>query len=98
LISKKANYIDVEVERTKESMVTLIRGSITNMENAPVQNALVNFDSGLATGYTDQNGDFSFTVPKPAGEKVKLKVLVDGLVKYDEQITLSSSIPINLKL
>jgi hypothetical protein len=98
LISKKASYIDVEVERTEESMVTLIRGSITNMENAPVQNALVNFDSGLATGYTDQNGDFSFTVPKPAGEKVKLKVLVDGLVKYDEQITLSSSIPINLKL
>ncbi|MGC9352823.1 MAG: hypothetical protein ACP5D9_03235 [Mariniphaga sp.] len=98
LISSKDSYIDVKVERTKESMVTVIRGSITNMENEPVQNALVNFDSGLATGYTDQNGDFSFTVPKPAGEKVKLKVLVDGLVKFDEQVTLSSSIPINLKL
>jgi hypothetical protein len=98
LISYKDNYIDIEVERTKESLVTVIRGSIINSENAPVKNAFVNLESGLATGYTDQNGDFSFAVPKPSGEKVNLKVLVDGLVKYDEQVTLSSSIPINLKL
>jgi hypothetical protein len=98
LISKKDSYIDIEVVRTKESLVTVIRGSIINSENAPVKNAFVNFESGLATGYTDQNGDFSFAVPKPSGEKVNLKVLVDGSTKFNEQITLSSDIPLNIKL
>jgi hypothetical protein len=98
LISKKDNYIDVEVARTKESLITVIRGSIINNENAPVINAFVNFESGLATGYTDQNGDFTFTVPKPSGEKVNLKVFVGGTTKFNEHITLSSDVPLNIKL
>jgi hypothetical protein len=98
VISNNSGYIDVEVLRTEESLATEIRGSIINNENTPVINAFINVESGLATGYTDQNGDFTFKVPKPSGEKAKMKVVVDGIVKFDEYVTLSPDIPINLKI
>jgi hypothetical protein len=98
LISRKSDYIDIRVVRTKESLVTNVRGSIINRDNAPVKNAFINFGSGLATGFTDQNGDFFFTVPLPEGEKVTLKVMVDDVIKFNENVTLSSTIPMNMKL
>lgn len=98
IISKNDDYIDIKVVRTKESLITNVRGSIIDIKNAPIDNAFINFGSGLASGYSNQNGDFSFTVPLPEGEKVSLKVLVDDVVKFNESVTLSSTIPINLKL
>lgn len=98
LISNKIDYVDIKVVRTKQSLITNVRGTIVNDKNVPVRNALVNFGSGLATAYTDQNGDFLLTVPLSSGEKVPLKILVDDLVLFNEAVTLSSSIPINLKL
>ena len=98
VISDKVDYIDIGVVKTKESMITQVRGSVKNENNVPVKNAFINFGSGLASGYTDQNGDFFFSVPLPEGEKTSLKVVVNDIVKFDENVTLSSTVPINLKL
>jgi len=98
LITKDDNYIDIELVRTEESLNTQVRGSIINSENIPVKNAFLNFGSGLASCYTNQNGDFFLTVPLPEGERISLKVLIDNVVEFDESVTLSSGIPINLKL
>ncbi len=97
-ISDKDDYINVNVVRIKESLITEVRGSVFNENNIPVRNAFVNFGSGLASGYTDQNGDFFFSVPLPEGDKISLKVLIDDVVKFNENITLSSTVPISVKL
>jgi len=98
IIPENENYFDIHLVRTKLSMVTQVRGSIMNEESAPLRNAFLNFGSGLATGYTNQNGDFVLTVPLPSGEKVLLKVSVDNITRFNETVTLSQTIPINLIL
>ncbi|HET6559845.1 MAG TPA: hypothetical protein VFG54_21140 [Prolixibacteraceae bacterium] len=96
IISKNEDYIDIKVVKTAH--VTEVRGSVINDDHAPVKNAFINFGSGLATGYTDQNGDFLLTVPLSSGEKVALKVSVDNITRFNETVTLSQTTPINLIL
>lgn len=98
LLSGNENYIDIKLVRTKQSLVTQVRGSIMNGDNVPVSNAFINFGSGLATGYSDQNGDFIISVPLPSGEKVLLKVSVNNITRFNENVTLSQTTPINLVL
>lgn len=98
LLSGIENYIDINLVRTKQSLFTQVRGSIMSWDNIPVINAFLNFGSGLATGYTDQNGDFALTVPLPLGEKVALKVTVDNITRFNQSVTLSQTIPINLTI
>jgi len=69
-----------------------------NEKNVPVINAFVNFSSGKATCYTNENGDFSLTVPFPPGQKVPLKIVVDSITRFNEEVTLSSTTPISLKI
>lgn len=98
VISRNKGYIDINVARTEQSLSTRVRGSVMNEKNAPVQNAVINFGSGSATGYTDNNGDFSVTVPLPPGEKARLRILVGGVTRFNEEVTLSSTIPMQLKI
>lgn len=98
LLAGNENYIDIILVRTKQSLVTQIRGSIMSKDNVPVRNAFINFGSGLATGYTDENGDFKISVPLSSGEKVLLKVTVNNTTRFNENVTLSQTIPINLML
>ena len=98
LISKNADYVDIRVTRTKESMFTLVRGSVLDQRNMVVGHALLDFSSGLATCYTDPNGNFSLTVPLPSGEKTQLKIVTDGITRFNEVVTVSSTIPIDLRI
>ena len=98
LISDHEDYVDINVTRKIEIVATPIRGSIINEKNAPVRNAFISIASGLATGYTNQNGDFSFTVPLPLGEKTRMKVIVNNITMFNEEVVLSSTTPINLKI
>jgi hypothetical protein len=98
LISNKEDYVNIHVSRTKQSLSTQIRGTILSQKNAPIKNALLNFGSGLVTGRTDALGDFLLTIPLPAGSKVTLKILVDSVIMFNEDVTVSASTPINIKL
>ncbi|UPK69136.1 hypothetical protein [Chitinophaga filiformis] len=98
LISKNEDYVDIHVTRTKESLSTLVRGSVLDQKNMAVVHALLDFSSGLATCYTDPNGNFSLTVPLPPGEKAQLKVVTDGITRFNEVVTISSTIPIDLRI
>ena len=98
MISNKEDYIDLHVSRTKQSLSTQVRGTIMNQKNSPVKNAFLNFGSGLATCRTDQYGDFLLTVPLPAGSKVPLKILVDSVMMFNEEVTISPTTPVTLKV
>jgi len=98
LISKNEDYVDIHVTRTQESMSTLVRGSVLDRKNMAVAHALLDFSSGLATCYTDPHGNFSLTVPLPSGEKTQLKIVTDGITRFNEVVTISSTIPIDLRI
>ena len=97
-ISKNVDFVEVKLIRNKETLNTLVRGSIINEKGVKVKHAFINFQSGLATCYTNENGDFSLNVPYPPGTKVNLEVVVNDVRKFNEDVTLSSNTPINLKV
>jgi hypothetical protein len=86
------------VVRTEASQKTRIRGTVINERNSPVPNALVNVGSGLATGYTDQNGNFSVDVPLPDGERTRIKIVKNNSTLYNEDVVLSATTPIDVKV
>jgi hypothetical protein len=98
LISRSTDYVDIRVKRTQASMSTVVRGSVLDEKNRAVDHALLDFSSGLATCYTDPNGNFSLTVPLPAGEKVQLRITTNGITRFNEVVTISPTIPIDLRI
>lgn len=98
LISKNEDYVDIHVARTAASTSTLVRGSVLDQRNMAVRHALLDFASGLATCYTDPNGNFSLTVPLPSGEKAQLRIVTGGITRFNEVVTISSTIPIDLRI
>lgn len=98
-ITKNEDSIfNIQISKTKQSLYTNVRGSILNKKNEPVKNAFINFSSGLATCYTNVNGDFAVTLPIPPLQKVPMKISVNGITIFNQEQTISSSIPINLSL
>lgn len=89
---------NIHVVRTVQSLSTFIRGSLVNEKMIPIKNALLNFGSGMATCQTDVNGDFSLKVPLPSGEAVRLKILVNDVARFNEDVTLSAAVPLDLKI
>lgn len=99
IISKNEDSVNkIYVTRTAQSVSTNVRGSILTSKSEAARNVLVNFSSGLATCYTDKNGDFSVTVPLPPGEKVPLKISMNGIMLFNEEVIISATTPLNLTL
>lgn len=98
ILSKNQESVEINVIRTAASVSTSVRGTLVDGENMPIKNAFINFGSGLATTKTNENGDFSLTVPLEAGEKLPLKILINGVITFDEVITISGELPLDLKL
>jgi hypothetical protein len=97
-ISKSIDYVNLKVVKRKESINTFVRGSIIDEKGSKVKGVFVNFQSGLATCYSDENGDFSLNVPLPSGTKANLELVINGVRKFNEDVTLSANTPINLKI
>ena len=91
-------YIDLNCVKTTKIHSTLIRGSIITQAGKPVKNARLDFNNGLTAGTTDNYGNFSASVPVPAGEKMGLKIFVGDDMKFNEQITISSNTPLELMI
>lgn len=99
IISNNEDLVNqIYIRRTAQSVSTNVRGSILTSKSEPAGKVLVNFSSGLATCYTDQNGDFSVTVPLPPGEKVPLKISMNGIMVFNEEVRISATTPLNLTL
>ena len=98
-ISKSGDSVfTIPIVSTKQSVSTVVRGTILNKKKFAVKNAMINFSSGLATCFSDENGDFSLTVPLPPGQSVPLKIIINGVTVFDQDQIISPSVPINLIL
>ena len=97
-VSKDKDYIDLNFARTDQSRFTTVRGSVVDEKGRVVKNAFLDFESGLDTCHTNEAGNFSLTVKLPEGQQPSLRVFVAGDIRFQEPVTISSSIPINIKL
>ena len=98
-ISKNEDSVNkIYVTRTAQSVSTKVRGFIGTGKSEPARNAFIDFSNGLATSYTDVNGDFAVMLPLPPGEKVPLKISLNGVVVFNEEVIISAATPLNLTL
>jgi hypothetical protein len=97
-ISKARQVLDLKVVKMEAYRTTQVRGSVTDELGNPIQNALLNFSSGLATGPTNELGDFNIHVPIAPGSKIPLRILYEGKIVFNENVTLDASSPYSFKI
>lgn len=97
-ISTEKRAIDLNVKRQEAFRSTIVRGSLTDENGYPISNAILNFSSGLATGSTNEIGDFTIQVPMEPGKKIPLKILLEGKIVFNENVTLDSKSPFSFKI
>ncbi len=97
-ISKDKRALDLQVKKKEAYKSTVVRGSVTDEKGYPIPNAILNFSSGLATGSTNEIGDFNIQVPIEQGKKIPLKILLQGKIVFNENVTLDSQSPLSFKI
>lgn len=70
----------------------LVRGTVLNYSGEVISGAELDFNNGLAGATSDESGNFRVTLPLKEGSEVKLRVLLNGAVKYDEYKILSEDV------
>ena len=75
---------------------TFLRGTVFNTLGQQAPFAWLNFNNGLAYGFTDKDGRFQIGVPKKAGEQVRLQIEWKGIERYNDRLELPESEPIIL--
>jgi len=77
---------------------TFLRGTVFNPLGQRAPFAWLNFNNGLAYGFTDKDGRFQIGVPKKSGEQVRLQIEWKGIERYNDRLVLPESEPIILNL
>ncbi len=91
---EQSRNITVELEPVQQTIRW--RGKVINAKQEPVENALVDVESGLASGKTDGSGNFEIQVPKR--EQVQVTVMVDGRMVRNASFVLSETVPVTIVL
>lgn len=98
LTAGSESIYNLELVPKAEFLKTSVSGFVSDNIDRPVQNAHLDFANGLAIGKTDDHGNFRLVLPLRSGSKVVLKILTQNIIRFNEEVTLSSDIPINIKL
>jgi len=72
-------------------------GRIVYSNDQPVVNAEIIVEGEKGSGFTDDNGEFHFTVKEKAGTRVQMLIKKDGLIKNNTLETLPGPVTIQLK-
>jgi hypothetical protein len=75
-----------------EQPTSALRGRFLTKDGRPVVNAYVEVNQGLASGHTNEHGDFSIHVPLKRGSVIHLSADLDGIPGYDNSVTISDSL------
>lgn len=87
---------NITVEMTPVQQIIRWRGKVINGKLEPVENAVVDVESGLASGKTDKSGNFEIEAPKR--EQVQVTVMVDGRMVRNARYVLSETVPVTIVL
>jgi hypothetical protein len=77
---------------------TLVRGTLVDPDGNPVENVLLDFESGLAAGKTDENGKFKIYVPSAPGASLLLMATLNGKTLYRNYVTIPESNSLTIKI
>ena len=67
---------------------TLVRGTVIDQDGNSLSNILIDFESGLAAGKTDENGKFKINVPADIGQSLLLIASKNGKILYRNYVTI----------
>lgn len=81
--------IEMRLERVPDS--TVVRGTVFDASGRTIGGARLSFGHGLAETQSDNNGQFSTTLPAGEGQTLPLLVTLDGRLVYDNFIVVSES-------
>lgn len=67
---------------------TRVYGTVIDPDHAPVADVVLIFDGGSTTDTTAADGTFSVTLQRPPGTRVPIRALKDGIVGYNDTMTI----------
>ena len=73
-------------------------GKIINSDGQSVQNAVIEFGSGIAKAQTDASGNYTVNLPKTIGEKVDITIRKDGKILIHEKVLVNEKVLALLKV
>jgi hypothetical protein len=88
----------IELGLVAQRFLTMMRGSVRDWRGRAVRNATVDLNAGVATAVTDSAGNFAVAVVSPPGTVVPLSVSVQGVVQYDNSVTVADEPALRITL
>lgn len=95
-IPQEGNSISMEI-KTKLPQV-VIHGTVLGKKRKPVKHAEIIFNDGLIKTFSDSAGNYTAAIPLNEGAEAIVRVYVEGEIKYDERVLLSSQTSIDFIL
>lgn len=72
-------------------------GTVVDAQRRPISGIVLLFDGGLAIDTTDERGAFSVLLARPAGSRVPVRMLRDGVVGFNDMVTIPDGEPLTLR-
>jgi hypothetical protein len=82
---------------TLERTGATLYGTVVNADRSPMPGVVLIVDGGLATDTTDAQGTFSVQVPHAPGARVPVRLLSNGLVGFNDMVTIPSGEGLTLR-
>ncbi|MEO8147494.1 MAG: hypothetical protein ABI723_07645 [Bacteroidia bacterium] len=95
-IPKKENVITITLEKNIDS--TLVHGSVINIKNIPVKDAIINFMGGKIKATTDNLGNYAVYLPIAEGVEVGVMIIVKDSIVYNDRINVGATNETNFYL
>jgi hypothetical protein len=79
-----------------EPVPTRVYGIVVDAKRNPVAGVILTFKAGLAADTTDQAGNFDVVLPYPAGSRVPVRALKNGITGFNDMITIPDDAALTL--
>jgi hypothetical protein len=76
---------------------THVYGTVIDGGRSPAAGVVLHFDGGQVIDTTDANGTFSVLLRQPPGARVPVRLLRDGVVGFNDVVTLPDDAPLTLR-
>jgi len=94
----QSNNGNINVAVEPVTQYTNWRGTVFKKNGDPFPQVRLDVESGLATGTTDEQGNFAIRVPKAAGELVQVIIYHQNKQLYSRRYTLTEAAPTQITM
>jgi hypothetical protein len=95
-IARVGPGVEVRIGLVAIPVATMVRGRVVDRGGRPMAGVELEFGDGDARVVSATDGSFSLTVPWKPGESVVLRAIREGVVGYEQRVTIPSSLPLEV--